>query len=282
MMKTLLSTFTGLTGYASAWGYLFKYISWRLFRHGRGERGYVAIGGGSIYYEVHGAGPPLLLLHGGGALIESFFGQIPDLSRYYRLITVDSRGHGRSSYQKGLSYGEMAADVLTVLDHLRLDAVAIVGWSDGGITALHLALDHPERVRSLVLIGVNFHASGLRKSESARMEAMGPDDFNATAVRMYKRLSPHPKKWPQLWSDLKVLWKTGPDLTEEELGKIKAPTLLIAGERDLIDPDHLRQMQSAIPGAVLREIPGSTHAVLMEKPRQINALILDFLGPVTK
>ncbi len=269
-------------GYASVWGYLLKYIYWRLFRHRHGERGYVASGGSGIYYEVHGAGPPLLLLHGGGALIESFFGQIPDLSRHYRLITVDSRGHGRSSYEGGLSYGEMAVDVLTVLDHLRLDTVGIVGWSDGGITAVHLTLDHPARVSSLVLIGVNFHPSGLRKSAVARMDAMGPDDFNATAVRMYKRLSPHPKKWPQLWADLKVLWKTGPDLTEEDLRKIKVPTLLIAGERDLIDPDHLRQMENAIPGAILREIPGSTHAVLMEKPRQINALILDFLGTGTK
>ena len=226
-----------------------------------------------IYYETFGAGPPVLVLHGGLGSLNFMKYQIRALAVSHLVIAVDSRAHGQSTDSDApLSYALMADDMLKLLDRLQIDRVDVVGWSDGAIIGLDLAMHHPERVRRLVAISANYDADGLTAVPNAH-EAL------PSAPRRYRLFAPDPGHWPILVHKVVTMWRTQPHYTLAELQRITAPTLIIAGESDLIKRDHTDRLAKAIPNSREVIIEGGTHTTPNDNAGIVNALITQFLGP---
>lgn len=259
-------------------GYL-EYMVWHAFSHDAGDGAYIQIGEANIYYEIHGDGEPLLLLHGGFASIDSFYKQIPFLAEYYRVIAVDSRGHGRSSdTAEPLSYASMSLDMSNLLEELEIKHTRIVGWSDGGVIGLDLAMRNPGLVSKLVTFGSNFHYEGLIPDELSGTEYPADGELLDFARSSYQSISPHPNRWPEFVKKTQTMWSTQPHYTIEQLGKITAATLVMVGDDDMIKLSHTKIMVEAIDNATLEIVPDSTHFAPIENPQQINQSILDFLA----
>ena len=254
-----------------SWG---RFYFWKAFSgkaHG-GRR--IPVDGATIYFETFGAGPPVLILHGGLGYLEDMSPQIMALARSHFIIAVDSRGHGRSTGAYGpLSYSLMSDDMVKVLDSLKINRADVVGWSDGGIIGLDLAMRHPERIRRLVAISANYNPDGLGYTPTV-------NEVPRIGIR-YRLLAPDPAAWPALYRNVVTMWATQPQYGLNDLAHIKAPTLIMAGEYDLIKRAHTDQLAKAIPGSRESIIAGATHAVPIEKPKVVNGIILNFLdGPI--
>jgi pimeloyl-ACP methyl ester carboxylesterase len=220
--------------------------------------------GHRMYYAVRGNGPTLVLLHGGGDSGEhSFERQIDVFSLHHRIIAPDQVGHGHTPAVPGpLSYTLMMQDTATLLETLKLTRVDIVGFSDGGILGLMLAVRHPELVRRLVISGVNISPSGLTAEE-------------LKGLRGAQTASPK-----TLDEKLARLWLTSP--TESELSlallaKIEQPVLVISGDRDAITLEHTLQIYQTLPNAELCVLPGTDHSTFAGRPEWLNPIISDFL-----
>jgi pimeloyl-ACP methyl ester carboxylesterase len=232
---------------------------------------YIAVNGIRLYCETFGRGPPVLVLHGGLGSLEDMGNQIRALASDRLVIAPDSRAHGRSGDTDApLSYRLMADDILKLLDALRLRRVDIVGWSDGGIIGLEIAIRHPERLGHLVVIGTNYDSAGLKELPTLPAEVPSPRGF-------YRRNLLDPARWEMLYRKVVTMWQNQPHYTAQELGLIRAPTLVIAGEYDVVRPQHTDELARAIPGAQEAIISGGTHMLPTQKPAIVNASILRFL-----
>lgn len=236
----------------------------------------VPVNGIELYYEVYGEGPPVIVLHGGTGFIESMHYQIRALSDAHRVIAVDSRGHGRSSEPAGaLHYRDMAGDVTALMDHLGIAKADVVGWSDGGIIGLLLAVHAPERVGKVVAIGANYDVSGIEGDFSS---LSADDEAFAAARGMYERLAEDPAHWPVFFGKIMTMWQTEPSITEAELQGVSAPVLVMAGEFDSTKPAHTEKMAALLPNGQLHIVPGGSHFIPLEKPEAVNAAVLAFLA----
>jgi pimeloyl-ACP methyl ester carboxylesterase len=241
---------------------------------------YVTIDGVRTYYEVHGdeTNDPLVLLHGGIATADSWAGQVGPLSERYRVFVPERRGHGRTQDVDGpITYDGMAADTAGFLREVVGGPAHLVGWSDGGNVGLILALEEADLVRSLVVIGANFHYDGgMFTPEEMKLT---PDTEELAYFRQqYQALSPDgPDHWPVIFGKMARMWATEPTLTVEDLARIKTRTLVMAGDDDILKLSHTTAMYEAIPGAQLAIVPGTSHALPMEKPDEVSRLILGFL-----
>ena len=217
-----------------------------------GER--LKVNGISLYYEVHGQGEPLLLMHGAGGSAENFNLMLPELSKHYRVITPDTRAQGRSTDADGpVSYRGMVEDMIALLDALEIDSAYVGGWSDGAAIALHMAIYHPTRVRALLLTPVDLSPDGLVDSywEETEQHAF-------------------PEK-------LVTWWRTRAGPTEQELVGISIPTLFVIGkEEQYVKPEHLAWQYQSIPGAEVVWIPSVDH-MLVTKPDAVSEAFLSFL-----
>jgi pimeloyl-ACP methyl ester carboxylesterase len=237
------------------------------------------VNGVRLWYERWGQASesPVLLLHGGLANANYFGLLIPALlARHYQVIAVDSRGHGRSARDaKPYSYELMAQDVLALMDHLGLRRVTIVGWSDGGIVGLVLAIDHANRVERLYAFGSNADTSGaIEGCEKDPVFAA----YIARTEQEYARLSPTPDQWEEFSDAIGKMWATQPDLTREQLHSIQVPVAIADGEHDeCIKAEHTRYMASTIPGAQLVVLTGLSHFAFLQDPKAANASVLSFL-----
>ena len=252
--------------------YLWKAASGKA--HG-GER--AAINGVSIYYETYGKGPPVLLLHGGTAFLETMHNQITDLASDHLVIAPDSRGHGRSTDGVGpLHYAQMTDDMVALLDRLHIAKADVVGWSDGGIIGLDMAMRYPNRVGRLVTIGANFDVAGLTHPG----EQVSPDDPGFKPLGdFYRGISPTPAHWPVIFGKIVQMWRTEPHYTLADLARIKSPVLVIAGEHDAIRREHTDALAHAIPGARESIIPGADHLAPLFDPKPVDTAIRQFLLP---
>ena len=237
----------------------------------------VEINGASIYYEIYGTGEPLLLLHGGLGNGKYFANQIPVLAEKYQLIVMDSRGHGRSSFDdKPITYALMASDVLGLLDHLAIEKASIVGWSDGGIIGLEIAINNPERLNKVVAYGANFDPTGVR------LDVGTNELFSAyinAAYEDYLALSPAPERWDEFLNNISVMWATLPNYTDEQLKAITTPFLILDGAtEEAIDLNQTKLMALLIPGAELNLMPGTGHFAMFEQPAEFNQIVLDYLS----
>lgn len=231
-----------------------------------------------MYYAVYGEGEPLLLLHGGLGNADYFANQIPAfVEAGYQVIAVDSRGHGRSTVtETPIGYALMASDVLAVMDFLEIESASLVGWSDGGIIGLDIAINHPERLNKLVAYGANYIPSGVRTD-------IGEDDvFNAyieQAMVDYQRLAPNPDGFDAFLANIGNMWATEPNFTEAQLMGIEVPTLIIDGwQEEAIYAEHAFEMAQLIPNAELVLMPGVGHFAMFLTPDMFNSIVLNYLG----
>lgn len=258
-----------------------SFAAWRVWPDVAVTQGAAENDGVLIRFTTYGAGPPLVLLHGGLSSSLDWIGEIPTLARQFQLIVVDLRGHGESTMDAAeFSYRLFATDVLAVLDKLGIERASMAGWSDGGNVGLLFALLYPSRIERLIAISANFHPDGV-SSEILEQNAQGPDDSLSRVGRWIHRLtSPAPEKWPQLMRRVRVMWSAYPQLTTDDLQNVIAPTLVIIGSEDYIEYDHASEMAESIPHAKLVVIANVGHAVLRDAPANIIEQISGFLGGV--
>lgn len=241
-----------------------------------GEGQIAEVNGIKLYYEIHGEGEPLLLIHGGLGNSDYWDNQTPVLAEQFQVIVVDSRGHGRSTFdEQPISYELMASDMLALMDYLDIPKASILGWSDGGIIGLQLAITHPERLDRVVAFGANYDPSGVRADigENATFNA-----YIDQAAGDYQRISPNPERWDAFLENIGTMWATEPNFTEAQLTAITTPMLILDGEEEeAIDIEHTKKMASLIPTAELVLMPGSGHFAMLEQPEVFNRIVLDFL-----
>ncbi len=224
---------------------------------------WATVNGHRLYYEIHGHGSPVLLLHGGGnSVAGSWARQIVDFSPTHEVIAPEQVGNGHTPDIPGpATYGAMTEDTAALLQQLQLKHVDVVGWSDGGIIALMLAVRHPDLVRRVVATGANVDPSGLPGKDLADMRAAKPDP-NPTA-----------EKLRQLW-----LNRPAPDeLSFDLLKSIRAKVLIMAGDHDEITLEHTLRIYQAIPGAQLWILPNTGHGTFVDRPDWTDPVVLDFL-----
>ena len=235
------------------------------------------INGAALYYEVHGDpnGQPVLLLHGSLSSSEDFANLAPVLvSAGYRVVAMDCRGRGRSTWgDLPITYEQMAADAVGLLDYLRIAKTDVVGWSDGAAIALDLATHYPERLDRVVAYATNFTPEGNQFVES---DQMPPFEF---FIATYRRLSPEPERFEELLGVLDELTMVGPNYSEADLKSIPVPVLILDGEKDeFITPDQPVRLAELIPGATLVIMPGTGHFAVKARPGLFNQIVLDYLA----
>lgn len=221
------------------------------------------INGIDLYYETYGSGEPLVMLHGNGGSIEAFKFQILYFEKYYSVIAIDSRMQGKSGGSADtLSYEMMAADFCAMLDYLKIDSAYVLGWSDGGIDGLLMALRCPAKVRKLAVSGANTvpDSTALPYKDILWME----------------NLVYHDKSVPPRERTLNKMMLYQPNIGWSELGRISCPVLVMAGDHDIIKPEHTLKIFQSIPGAQLCIFPGSHHGVCQQHPEMFNQTVHQF------
>ncbi|RSS80078.1 alpha/beta fold hydrolase [Streptomyces sp. WAC06614] len=245
---------------------------------------YADLRGVRTWYETEGSGDPLLLLHGGLCTNGTWSAQRADLGAEYRLFLPERRAHGHTPDVEGpLTYEDMAADTVAFLEQVVAGPAHLVGWSDGGIVALFVALARPDLVRKVVVIGANFRPAPECFAVPAMLDAMDPDGPGLAFLReLYEADTPDgADHWPVVVDKMVAAWRTGPTLTPGELARVRAPALVMAGDDDLVTLEHTTALYRAIPDARLAVLPGASHLVPLEQPARVNRMILDHLAQET-
>ncbi len=242
-----------------------------------GTAGYVAENGAKIWYESYGAGPVVIMLHGGLANSAYWGGQVPALAKDHRVILIDSRGHGRSSRDaRPYTYELMASDVVGVMDALKIDRAAVVGWSDGAIIGLVMAMKYPERLTRVFAFAANMDPSGVKP------DMLSTPTFGGFATRgaaEYAAVSPTPNDYPAFRAAIEKMWDTEPNYTAADLGKIATPVAIADGDHDeAIKREHTEYLARSIPGARLVVLPGLSHFAMIQDPAAFNSVLLSFLN----
>jgi len=220
-----------------------------------------------LYYETYGEGEPLFLLHGNGGSIKEFYKQIPELSKHFKIIALDTRSQGKSEdFTKGaLTYKIFADDLKNIMDQLNLSKANILGWSDGGNTGLEFALKYPQNVEKLIIIGANAYPQGvdgeLLKNFKNKVQIM--------------ELSPQPEYENE--KRLLNLMLSEPNIAGKSLNSIKIPVFVIAGENDVIRKEHTEMLAKEIPNAKLKIYPKVSHYLPFEIPDELNKDVVNFL-----
>jgi pimeloyl-ACP methyl ester carboxylesterase len=237
-----------------------------------------------MYYEIYGEGDPLLMISGNNGSIVNWAGVIPFYSKKYKVIACDSRAQGRSyDSDKEITYSLMASDYNQLLNKLKLDSVVVFGWSDGGIIGLDMAMNYPLKVRKLVVAGTNFtHDSTALYPKALSMvekfKATPFDELPEPVRQNYTTFSPQPERARTKFIKLMNLMLNYPDYSISDLAKINAPTLIIAGDHDLIREEHTLKLFQSIPHSQLLIVPGASHISLLEKPDLLNQIVDGFLS----
>lgn len=241
-----------------------------------GETGSVEHDGARIWYAAYGAGPAVILLHGGLGNSGNWGYQAPVLVEGgYRAVVIDSRGHGRSTRdEQPYSYERMAGDVLAVMDRLGIEKAALVGWSDGACTALILADQRPERAAGVFFFACNMDPSGTK-------------DFEFTPVvqrcvsrhqKDYAALSATPEAFEALSGAVGLMQRMQPNYSAADLGRIRVPVVVVQSEYDeFIKREHAEYLARSIPGARYVFLEGVSHFAPLQRPEVFNRAMMEFL-----
>jgi pimeloyl-ACP methyl ester carboxylesterase len=242
------------------------------------KSGYAPVDGIKIWYAEFGAGAPVILLHGGLANSNYWGKLVPALAPHYRVIVMDSRGHGRSSRDdKPYGYDLMASDVVALMDYLKIDKAALIGWSDGAIIGLDIAMHHPERLTKLFAFAANSDPTAVKDVEHDPVFSA----FIARARGEYQKLSPTPKEYDAFLKQITKMWDSEPHWTAADLAAIKVPTWIVDADHDeAIKRDNTLFMADHIPGSGLLIQPEVSHFSFLQDPQQFNADVLHFLEHV--
>lgn len=218
-------------------------------------------------YIEQGTGTPLILLHGNGEDVNYFEHQMEPFSKHFRVIAIDTRGHGKTPRGTApFTIRQFADDLLAFMDAHAIEKADILGFSDGGNIAMVFAMKYPQRVGRLILDGANLDTGGVRRSIQLSI------DFGYFMAKLFARKDSEARKKAELLG----LMVHDPNVRPEELSQIQAPTLVVAGTKDMIKESHTRLIASSIPGASLAILPGD-HFVANQNPEAFNKAVLSFL-----
>lgn len=233
-----------------------------------------------IHYKVYGKGDPVIMLHGSLESMNDWQRQVPEFSRRYQVITMDNRGHGMSTFSdRKMDYALMAEDVLKLMNVLKIDSAHIVGFGDGGIMGLYLAINHPEKVRKLVAIGANYKVDTTAVYGQVLNKVKAWDDDKMSQfVRANFKGYQNFNQITQFTQRMKTMLLTEPNLSLNNLKEIKCPVLFMAGDHDIIKIAHTNEMFENVKYGNLCIIPGSKHYPHKEKANIVNPIIFDFLN----
>ena len=254
------------------------------------KTGYAPVNGLNLYYEIHGTGEPLILLHGGLGAAEMFEQILPSLSKDRQVIAVDLQGHGHTAdIARALSYESMADDIAALIKYLGLEKADIMGYSVGGGVALRTAIQHPERIRKLVVVSAAFRRDGWYPEVLAGMSQMNAgaaEQMKQTPMyQLYSRIAPKPSDWPQLLAKLGQMLGEDYDWSRD-VPAIKAPTLLVFGDADAVRTAHAVQFFELLGGgkkdggwdgsgmssARLAILPGITHYTIFSSQMLVSTV----------
>jgi pimeloyl-ACP methyl ester carboxylesterase len=244
---------------------------------------YAAVNGLKMYYEVYGAGRPIVLLHGGLLTIESTFGHIlRALAERQQVIAIELQGHGRTAdIDREFSLGNLAGDVVALLDHLDIDKADFFGFSLGGLVAVEIGVTRPDVVNRLVLASVPYRPDGYhpdtrhpgnpgskRMPTAAQFQAMVDD---------YARVAPHPEHFPEFAAKVTRAVAAFEGWSADQLRAIVAPALILVGDTDFILLEHAIEMFDLMPNAQLAVLPATTHMQVMGDAGRLLSLVRPFL-----
>jgi pimeloyl-ACP methyl ester carboxylesterase len=239
---------------------------------------YASVNGLNMYYEIHGTGSPLVLLHGGLTTIETSFGTVlPTLSKSRQVIAVEQQAHGRTTdIDRPLSFEQMADDTAALLEQLKIEKADVFGYSDGGNVALGIAIRRPELIRKLVVAGTNYNNDGLYPEILEFFKHVNLDDLGELKD-FYASVAPRPEDWPVLVKKVMDMALTFPGWRPEDLQAINSPTLVMIGDADIVRPEHAVEMFRLLPRARLAVLPGTDHFLRLQNPEWLLSMIVDFL-----
>jgi pimeloyl-ACP methyl ester carboxylesterase len=256
------------------------------------ESGYIPVNGLKMYYEIHGSGRPLVLLHGNLSTIGTSFGKVlPKLASTRRIIAVEQQGHGHTAdIDRPFSLEHWAQDTTALLRHLGIEQADFFGYSSGGAVALEIALRSPALVRKLVFAGgTSYRRDGFYPELLEASKAMKPEDLDGSPFQQaYASIAPHPEQWHRLVAKIADFDRTTQGWSPEAIASIKAPTLLIIGDSDIVRPEHVVEMFRLLGGGVfgdlvglprsqLAVLPGTTHVTLVDRAEWLASMITAFL-----
>jgi pimeloyl-ACP methyl ester carboxylesterase len=256
------------------------------------ESGYAPVNGLEMYYEIHGSGQPLVLLHGNLSTIGTSFGKVlPKLSSTRRIIAVEQQGHGHTAdIDRPFSLGQWAQDTIALLHHLEIEQADFFGYSSGGAVALEIALRSPALVRKLIWAGgTSYRRDGLYPELLKASEAKKPEDLDGSPFQQaYASIAPHPEQWHRLVAKIADLDRATDGWSPEAIASVKAPALLIIGDSDIVRPEHTVEMFRLLGGGVVGDLvglprsrlavlPGTTHVTLVGRAEWLISMITEFL-----
>jgi pimeloyl-ACP methyl ester carboxylesterase len=224
---------------------------------------YAMVNGIKLYYEIYGKGKPLLMLHGNGGSIKAFRKQIPFFKKYYHVIAIDSRLQGKSrGSADSISYDLMASDFNELMNKLHIDSAYVLGWSDGGIDGIIMALRYPAKVKKLAVSGVNIvpDSTAFKYKDILELKNLVENDTAASKKTIA----------------LNKMMLYQPNIPYDSLSNIHCPVLVMAGDHDVIKPEHTLKIFQSIPGAELCIFPDSHHNALQEHPALFNKTVWTF------
>jgi pimeloyl-ACP methyl ester carboxylesterase len=253
--------------------------------------GYAPVNGLKMYYEIHGSGEPVLLLHGAFMAITGEWKDLVDeLAKTHKVIAVEMQGHGRTAdIDRDITFENLANDAAALLDHLKIERADVVGYSLGGGTAIQFAIAHPQKVRKAVIISAPLRSSGWVDGAFDMWPTLTWEIFKGTPAEVeWKKLNPKPDGFPDFFNHIKATALKQYDLGSDKFKATKAPMLLIFGDADGVKPDHIAEMYRLKGGGVhgdiqprpesrLAVIPNATHVTLMNRLPEIVPMINDFL-----
>jgi pimeloyl-ACP methyl ester carboxylesterase len=230
-----------------------------------------------IHYAVYGQGSPVIFLHGGLANTDYWRNQVPAVAARHTVILMDSRGHGRSTRDaRPYGYDLMADDVVALMDALEIPKADIVGWSDGGILGIDLALRHKDRVGKVFAFAANTVVSGVKEGVEKNPTFAA---FIERAGHEYAELSAMPKEYDAFVDQISKMWFDQPNWSDAELKAIDTPILVVDGDHDeAIKREHTEYIAATIPHAGLLILPNVSHFAFLQDPEMFNFAILHFLG----
>lgn len=253
--------------------------------------GYAPVNGLKMYYEVHGSGDPVVLLHGSFMTITNNWTEwIGELSKTRKVIAVEMQGHGRTAdIQRDFSYENLADDVAALLDYLKIPSADLIGYSMGGGIAMQCAIRHPEKVRKVVSISAVFRLDGMVKEALDAFPQLTPETFKGSPIETeYKKLSPTPNEFPHFVRRVIALDMKPYDFGADKLKATKAPMFFIHGDADGVRLEHISEMFRLKGGEIFGDLrprsesrlailPNTTHVTLMERMPVIVPMVNDFL-----
>jgi pimeloyl-ACP methyl ester carboxylesterase len=276
MTKISILLFVTMAGFTAV-----KCYGQQPIAYGSNNGKYVSIFNKNIYYEEYGKGVPLILLEGGMKSIKDFSLCIPTLQKYFRVITPDDPGQGRSEMLDTLTYDLLAEYVSKLIDILKLDSAYVIGWSDGGIAALILSTKRPDKIKKVLVAGANYSKNGYVYTDSTKKDTMhllGPDYQLSPEDQKWADgyFTANRDKWKKIVNDRMVMWYQDFLFPKELFSKMNIPIMIVSGDRDMIRLEHSIEMYRLIKKGQLCILPNTTHAVFSERPEIIDNIAIDF------